>query len=261
MLVTQGGDRERGIVPLMRAGEGGERKSEFPARIAIVQRAALNRAVPFAALYEQGRAGERGHLLDARGGFRRMREGDEGNAGLGNPGLFAGDVGERGAEPLLVIKAKRGDGGRRRPRHEVGGVEAAAHAHLQHQRIGRRAAEGEKGGGRGRLEEARLDAFADVENFVQQAGQEIVTYQPAGEANTLVKAHQMGRGEDVGGKARCLQRRAEKGGGRPLAVGAGNVEHRRKLGLRIAEAFEQFGDALQPETVAAGRQRLKPGEG
>ena len=53
----------------------------------------------------------------------------------------------------------------------------------------------------------------------------------------------------------CFQRRAQIGAGRPLAVGARDMEDRRHLQMRIAEAADQLSDPLQPEDVAAGGER------
>ena len=55
----------------------------------------------------------------------------------------------------------RGEDGR----DHVGGVEAAAHADFQHQRVGGGAGEGEKGDGGGGFEEAWGDVTARVEHF------------------------------------------------------------------------------------------------
>ena len=52
-----------------------------------------------------------------------------------------------------------------------------------------------------------------------------------------------------------LQRRAQEGAGGTLAIGAGDMEHRRKRVLGIAEAGKEMGDALQPEHVGAGAER------
>ena len=64
----------------------------------------------------------------------------------------------------------------------------------------------------------------------------------------------------MGAEARSLDRGAQEGAGRALAVGAGDVEDGRERPLRIAEPGEEFGDALQPENVAAGRERRQPVE-
>ena len=60
-------------------------------------------------------------------GFRRLRGADDGDTGFDNAGFFAGDLGQRIAEELLVIHGNGGDdagnGG-----DDVGRIEAAAHA-------------------------------------------------------------------------------------------------------------------------------------
>ena len=45
--------------------------------------------------------------------------------------------------------------------------------------------------------------------------------------------------------ARRLQHRAQEGDGRALAVGAGDMDHRRQPVLRVAEALEQPLDAVR----------------
>src|SRR3546814_1704453 len=51
-----------------------------------------------------------------------------------------------------------------------------------------------------------------------------------------------------------VEDRAEIGAGRPLAVGARDVEGAGELELRIAKPRAKFGDALEPENVAHRRQ-------
>ena len=48
----------------------------------------------------------------------------------------------------------------------------------------------------------------------------------------FVEPHQIGRGEDVHPQARCFEDRAQICDRRALAVGAGDMDHRRQLALR-----------------------------
>ena len=95
---------------------------------------------------------------------------------------------------------------------------------------------------------------------VEQRGELVVVDQPAGDADALVEADEVRAGEDVDRVARRLERGAQEGAGRALAVGAGDVEDRRQAILRTAEPVEQRGDALQPEAIAGGRERRQPVE-
>jgi hypothetical protein len=178
-------------------------------------------------LHIQRRPARTGDLPHPLGGAGRMGKGDERHLRLGDAGLFTGDLGQGGAEPLLVVEAKRGDAGYRRVSDDVGGVEPAAHADLQHKRVGGHPGEGKKGGGGGRLEKAGSDAGQGVEHLFEEASEVVVGDQPSGQADALVKADQMGRGEDVGALASALQRGAKEGGGRALAVGPRDMEHGR----------------------------------
>ena len=59
------------------------------------------------------------------------------------------------------------------------------------------------------------------------------------EPEALVEAHQMRRGVDVHALAGRFQDRAHEGDGRALAVGAGDMDHRRQFALGMAERGEQ----------------------
>ena len=80
-----------------------------------------------------------------------------------------------------------------------------------------------------------------------------------GDADALVEADEVRAGVDVRGKPRRLDRRAQEGAGRALAVGAGDVEHRRQIALGIAEPVEQGANPLQPENIA--RRATRPPAG
>ncbi len=52
-----------------------------------------------------------------------------------------------------------------------------------------------------------------------------------------------------------LQHGAGKGAGRALAIGAGDMDHRRQLQLRIAQLGQQPQDAVQRQVDLLGMQR------
>ena len=165
--------------------------------------------------------------------------GDERHARLGDAGLLGGDRLEPGAEEELVVEAELGDAADGGRGDDVGGVEPAAEADLDDAGVGRRARESEEGGRGGRLEEADLDPVRGVERLREQVGERFVLDQLAGEPDALVEADEMRAGIDVGREAGRLDRGAQEGAGRALAVGAGDMEDRRQPTLRIAEPVEQ----------------------
>ena len=96
-----------------------------------------------------------------------------------------------------------------------------------------------------------------VEDFDQQGLERVVLDQRAGDADALVEANQMRAGEDMDREPRALERGAEHGDGRALAVGPGDMENRRQLILRPAEPVEHCPDPLEPEPVAGGRNHVQ----
>ena len=99
------------------------------------------------------------------------------------------------------------------------------------------AREGEEGGGGGRLEEADLHARRAASSVSSSnAASQFVLDQLAGEADALVEADQMRAGVDVGLEAGRLDRRAQEGAGRALAVGPGDMEDRRQRAARDCRA-------------------------
>ena len=163
------------------------------------------------------------------------------------------------SEELLVVDAEAAMPDARAV-DDVGRVEPAAEADLDDARVGGRAREGEEGGRGGDLEEAGLDAVARVEDLGEQGGEDARRRSAAGEADALVEADEMRAGKGVDPVARRLDRGAQEGAGRALAVGAGDMEDRRQPILRPAEPVEQGGDPLEPEPVAARRKERQPVE-
>ena len=93
-----------------------------------------------------------------------------------------------------------------------------------------------------------------VEHFFEERGEQRVVDQRSSKADALVEAHEMRAGVAVHAPPARFEDCAEVGAGRSLAVGARDMEGARQLELRVAEARAKFGDALQPEDVAARRQ-------
>ena len=78
------------------------------------------------------------------------------------------------------------------------------------------------------------------------------------EPEALVEAHQMRRGIGVHALARGFQDRAQERDGRALAVGAGDMDHRRQFALGMIERGEQPLHAIERQVDALGMQRDQP---
>ena len=152
-----------------------------------------------------------------------------------------------------MVHAELGDAARDRRGDDVGRVEPAAQPDLDDAGVGGRAREGEEGGGRGRLEEAELHAVGGLERFAENRGQHGVPDQLSGEADALVEADQVRARIDMGLEPRRLDRGAQEGAGRALAVGPGDVEDGRQRPLRIAEPVEQ-------KEIRSSPNMSRPGE-
>jgi len=72
------------------------------------------------------------------------------------------------------------------------------------------------------------------------------------DAVALVPVDQMWRGVDVDALAGGLEQCPAKGGDRSLAVGAGDMDHRRQFFVRIAQNFQQPGDAVERQIKTLG---------
>ncbi len=156
-----------------------------------------------------------------------------------------------------MIEPELSDAADCRRRDHVGGVEPAAKADLDDCRVGGLADESEQRRSRGDLEEAGIDAARCIQHLGEQLRQRNVLDQRAGKADPLVEAHQMRARINMRLEPRRLDRGAEEGAGRALAVGPGDVEDRRQVALRIAEPGEEGGDALQAKHVRARRKRCQ----
>ena len=69
-----------------------------------------------------------------------------------------------------------------------------------------------------------------------------------------MEAHEVGRGVDVGSQAPRLQDCPHEGDGRALAVGAGDVNHRRQPPLGMIQGREQALDAPERQVDRARMQ-------
>ena len=149
-----------------------------------------------------------------------------------------------------------------RPRDDVGRVEPAAEADLEQGPVGRGLGHREEGGGGGDLEEGdRRAAVRGLAAFEQR--------RRAGPRRSARRRGGCARGSGRGA-ARCrrgprapvgLEAGAQHGDDRALAVGAGDVDHRRQPALGVAERGEQPLDAAERQVDDLGVQRRSAGRG
>ena len=172
------------------------------------------------------------------------------------------------AEELLVVERDLGDHRDQRIGDDVGGVVAAAEAHLEQQVVRRVIGEELEGGGGGDLELRDRRAGIGVLDRDQHLDQLVLVDETAAarraDAHALVEAHEMGRGVDVHRLAGRLQHGAQEGGGGALAVGAGDVDDRRQAQVGTAELVHQDRHAVQRQVDLARIERaesLKNGGG
>ncbi len=161
--------------------------------------------------------------------------------------FFAGNGLERVAEILLMIEVDRRDGAGARI-DGVGRVESSAESNLEQCHVHGRAPEQLQRGGGGHLEERRRrrqlsrGVLHTLDGGVERRGRHVCTI----DREALFEVDQM-RGREparpVAGGAQAL---LERGGDRPLAVGAGNRD-RGKRALRRLERAEQRPDLVETE--------------
>ena len=262
--MPQHGDRQRGVVGLVRAWKRGKWQRQFAAPITVGD-GLTDLGGPVEPAHRQPgtvplRLGDHG-----LGDVHRIGLGHQRAAGPRDGRLLESDAAERvlgramlGAQQeSLVIDAKRGDAAGSRAVQHVGRVEPPAQADLDHADVGRNSREGQEGRGGGDLEEAGGEVFGDVQHLTQQRGEHGVGHQLAGEADTLVVADEVRLGRGVDRQPLRFQHGAQVGAGAALAVGAGNVEGRRDGALRVAQPGQGRADRLQAEAALRQAQRGK----
>ena len=94
--------------------------------------------------------------------------------------------------------------------------------------------------------------------LLEEIDQPLLLDQPAGEADALVEADEMGRGVDMHRSARRLEDRPQIGQDRALAVGAGDMDRGRRLALGVAERGQQPLDATQRQVDDLGVKARQP---
>ena len=157
-----------------------------------------------------------------------------------------------------MVQRQAGDGAGGGRRNHIGRVETAAEANLHHAEIGRMAREQHVRGGCQHLEHRHGCAGVHPFDLAQHAGQGGVGHQFARHPEALVQPHQMRRGADVHPQPRRLAHGAQKGAGGALAVGAGDMDHRRQMQLRVAQIGQQTLHASEAQIDELGVERLQP---
>ena len=94
----------------------------------------------------------------------------------------------------------------------------------------------------------------------RQRGQPVLVDRRAGEPDALVEAHQMGRDVDVDPLAAGLAASPPASPRAALAVGAGDMDHRRQAALGMAQRCQQPLDPAEREVDDLGVQRVQAGE-
>jgi hypothetical protein len=193
------------------------------------------------------------------GGFGLLRADDHRAAGLDDARFLGGDEFDAVAEIGLVVERHRHDQRDSRVGDDVGRIETAAQPHLDDRRVGRLLGKQDEGDGGEDFEDGdRLAAIGlrhPRDGFRQQRIIDELAAALGAQPVAFVPVDQMRRGVDVHPVACGFQQRSREGGGRALAVGAGDVDDRRQVELRIAEPVEQPCDAIERKVVAFRVQR------
>ena len=120
--------------------------------------------------------------------------------------------------------------------------------------------EGQEGRGGGDLEEGDRQPGIRRLAALQAARQPLLGDRRAVDQDALVEGHQMGRDVAVDPAAGRLQHGRQHGQRAALAVGAGDVDHRRQPPLGMAQGRQQALDPAEREIDALGVERVQAGQ-
>ena len=124
-----------------------------------------------------------------------------------------------------MIEPKAGDAADQRLLDHICRIEAPAQPDLEDAGIGILLAKCEERDRRVHLKQAGADFIIRVEYVAHQLAEATIFDQLASNSNAFVVSDEMWAGERVDALARRFQCGAKEGAGRPLAVGAGNMEN------------------------------------
>ncbi len=188
---------------------------------------AAGREAAAAEIVSQSKTGglERLGLFFNHGDGGRLGDtGHHGGGGLDDAGLLVGDGGHRVAQVAFVLQRDIGDdahlGGQ-----QVGGVQAAAHAGLDHGPVHAVLFEQMERHGGGELEEGRLAVgFLNLADGPVGVDDFRVGHRASVDADAFVEMDQVRRGVKADGEAGRLQDAGQHGGHGPFAVGPGHMD-------------------------------------
>ena len=168
---------------------------------------------------------------------------DRGHTALENTGFLDSDFFDRVAQKFRMIDRYRRDDRQCGPCDDIGRIDASAEADFQQKHVRRSLGKEQERRRRRDLEKRdrlrRHWLFAALKRRLQRR----VRYQDAAAVTTdtdsLVEVDQMRRGVDVHALAGSFQHRAHEGDGRSLAVGPGDVDHRRQARFRMAKTCKK----------------------
>ena len=180
-----------------------------------------------------------GHLAHHGIHLGVLLEEQRGHALLEDPGLLAGDLPLRGAEQLGVVEVDGGDDAHERRDH-VRRVEAAAQAHLHHRDVHgllREVRERHRGH---QLEERRLlaELLRSLGHGAGHLDEVGLADLVAVDGDALADVDEVRAGVGAHRVAGAAQHRRDHRHRAALAVGAGDMNHRWQLLLRIPQAIE-----------------------
>ena len=140
--------------------------------------------------------------------------------------------------------------------------EPATKADLEQHHIGFMLREQTKRGGGLDFENGDGIAGVDALALLQRRAQFVIADECAtagvADPETFVEPHQKRRGQRVDAKAGSFQDRAQIRDGRTLAIGAGDMDHRRQFAFGMAEPLQQPVHAVEAEVDPARMQRGQP---
>ena len=186
-------------------------------------------------------------------GLGMLRQGDHRAPGADDARLLARDLAQGVSQEPLVVEGDVGDDGDAGLDH-VGGVQPAAHAHLEHREVHCALGEVVEGHSGQHLEKAGMPGQVAARH--QLGGHALHALVQGGELGVadglpvhlqpLVDLLQVRRSVEGGAVAGGAQDRGQGGGGRAFAVGPGD-QHRGEAALRVAQRGQQHAHVRQVE--------------
>ena len=247
-----------GILHLVRPRQARHRQIQKPALVLKHQPPAFLMHMPMLPMGHHRYAQPRRLPLDHVKRLVRLRPYHTWHAALQDPGLLKGNLAQRVAQILLVIDRHRRDHRQRRAVDHIGRVQPPAQPDLQQGVIRRAAGKGQKRGAGRDLEIGDVRALVGAIARVQHRTQMVFGNQLSGQPDPLVKPRQMRAGIGVHHLAHRLQPGPDHRLGRSLAVGSGQMDHRRQVAFRMVQRRQQPPHPVQRQVDDLGMQRHHP---